>query len=239
MSIKQIIQESINRNPVGLKEALDEELRARVALALEAKMEDEDLEESHGVFRKGGSIGEKKPTGPIEVHDNPEDAKAHAKRLNAQLSPGEKKYYGIKYHVKPIKEGFAVVEDLEESASKYGVDTGPLMKANLWIKPAPLSKMAEALHKEGESGNWAIGQLNTPAGKSSQIAISIHNSKPEYYFDKGMNKEHSFYYDTGRGHRQTQETITITGMITIDKDGDVKPSGKVNMNARTTLMVFK
>jgi len=44
MSIKQIIQESINRNPVGLKEALDEELRARVALALEAKMNDENSE---------------------------------------------------------------------------------------------------------------------------------------------------------------------------------------------------
>jgi hypothetical protein len=49
MSIKQIIHESINKNPVGLKEALEEELRARVQLALEAKvaesdhdMEDED-----------------------------------------------------------------------------------------------------------------------------------------------------------------------------------------------------
>jgi hypothetical protein len=50
MSIKQIIQESVNRNPLGLKEALEEELRGRVALALEAKMseedEDEDLDES-------------------------------------------------------------------------------------------------------------------------------------------------------------------------------------------------
>ncbi len=42
MSIKQIIQESINKNPVGLKEALEEELRTRVALALEAKMNDEE-----------------------------------------------------------------------------------------------------------------------------------------------------------------------------------------------------
>jgi hypothetical protein len=46
MSIKQIIQESINQNPVGLKEALEAELSSRIALALEAKMnkeEDEDL----------------------------------------------------------------------------------------------------------------------------------------------------------------------------------------------------
>jgi hypothetical protein len=51
MSIKQIIKESMDKNPLGLKEALAEELRARVALALEAKMsedddyEDEDLDE--------------------------------------------------------------------------------------------------------------------------------------------------------------------------------------------------
>jgi hypothetical protein len=171
--VKQIIKEAMDRNPIGLKEALQEELKARVALALESKME----------------------------------------------------------------------EELDESASKYRVDTGPLMKANAWIKSAPLSKMAEELHKKGESGNFAIGHLNKPgdttSSKKSQIAISIGNSNPDYYFEKGMNKEHSFYYDTGRGHRQTQETITITGMITIDKEGNVKPSGKVNMNARTSLMVFK
>jgi hypothetical protein len=51
MSIKQIIQESVNRNPLGLKEALEAEMQARVRLALEAKMsemhddEDEDEDE--------------------------------------------------------------------------------------------------------------------------------------------------------------------------------------------------
>ena len=42
MSIQKIIQESINGNPLEMKEALAEELRARVALALEAKMKDEE-----------------------------------------------------------------------------------------------------------------------------------------------------------------------------------------------------
>ena len=75
--------------------------------------------------------------------------------------------------------------------------------------------------------------------KGSQVAISIGNSKPDYYFKKGMNKPHTFYYDTGRASKQTDETITITGMITIDKEGNLTSSGKVNQNARTTLMVFK
>lgn len=46
MSIKNILQESINKNPIDFKEALEEELRSRVALALEAKMsKDEDDDE--------------------------------------------------------------------------------------------------------------------------------------------------------------------------------------------------
>lgn len=42
MSVKDIIKEAMNENPIGVKGALEEELRARVALALEAKMNDEE-----------------------------------------------------------------------------------------------------------------------------------------------------------------------------------------------------
>jgi hypothetical protein len=42
MSVQKIIQESLNENPLEMKEALVEELRARVALALEAKMKDDE-----------------------------------------------------------------------------------------------------------------------------------------------------------------------------------------------------
>jgi hypothetical protein len=45
MSVQRIIQESVNKNPLGLKEAFAEELTERVRLALEAKMKDEIEEE--------------------------------------------------------------------------------------------------------------------------------------------------------------------------------------------------
>lgn len=48
MSIQKIIQESINENPLEMKEALAEELRNRIAIALEAKM-NEDLEEAEQI----------------------------------------------------------------------------------------------------------------------------------------------------------------------------------------------
>lgn len=45
MSIEKIIQESVNKNPLAMKEALEEELRGRLALALEAKMKKESDDE--------------------------------------------------------------------------------------------------------------------------------------------------------------------------------------------------
>jgi hypothetical protein len=41
MSVQKIIQEAVNRNPLSMKEALEEELFGRIRLALEAKMEEE------------------------------------------------------------------------------------------------------------------------------------------------------------------------------------------------------
>jgi dihydroneopterin aldolase len=40
MSIQKIIQEAVSKNPVGLKESLEEELAKRVAEAIEAKLEE-------------------------------------------------------------------------------------------------------------------------------------------------------------------------------------------------------
>lgn len=45
MSVQKIIQEAINKSPRDLKEALESELRDRIRLALEAKMEDEKDED--------------------------------------------------------------------------------------------------------------------------------------------------------------------------------------------------
>ena len=45
MSVQKILQESIEKNPLNLKEAFVEELRARLGLALEAKMYGEEVEQ--------------------------------------------------------------------------------------------------------------------------------------------------------------------------------------------------
>jgi hypothetical protein len=42
-----------------------------------------------------------------------DNAKAKAKRMNANLSPGEKKHYGLKYIVVPVKGGKFIKESVE------------------------------------------------------------------------------------------------------------------------------
>jgi hypothetical protein len=45
MSVREIIQHSLEKNPLAIKEALEAEMQARVRLALEAKMSEEDDED--------------------------------------------------------------------------------------------------------------------------------------------------------------------------------------------------
>ena len=69
MSVQKIIQESIEKNPLGLKGAFLEELQGRIALALEAKMamknkddgeseacEDDEVQESMRNIKRGHSL---------------------------------------------------------------------------------------------------------------------------------------------------------------------------------------
>ena len=52
MSLKNIIQESLNKNPMGLKEALTEELRARVAVVLESMISEKSDDKFDTEFKK-------------------------------------------------------------------------------------------------------------------------------------------------------------------------------------------
>ena len=40
MSVREIIQHSLDKNPLAMKESLEEEMKARVAAAIEARLDD-------------------------------------------------------------------------------------------------------------------------------------------------------------------------------------------------------
>ena len=83
--VKQIIKEAMEQNPLGLKEAVAEELRNRVALALEAKMEEmSGLEEAE--------VGK---AGPAKlVSYGPKGDKVTASKIAAHLAKRANDYSG-------------------------------------------------------------------------------------------------------------------------------------------------
>jgi hypothetical protein len=80
--------------------------------------DDEDVYEDgasvkYGVYKRGGSIGERK--GLIKTFDTKEEAQEYAKRQRRHLSPGERKYYKLGYTVKAVKPGEEVDEGRGDS----------------------------------------------------------------------------------------------------------------------------
>jgi hypothetical protein len=74
----------------------------------------ENKDSKYTVIRTGGSVGDKSFK---KEFDSEEKAKEYAKRMNNQLSPGEKKYYKIKYKViapknKPVFEEKTLAEKI-------------------------------------------------------------------------------------------------------------------------------
>ena len=91
MSIQKIIQEAIEKSPLGVKEAVQEELRSRIALALEAKMNEEEVEldEVTGANSDQAFDLKKKAeahkSAMLKHRDNP-GADSHEKFLKARTS---------------------------------------------------------------------------------------------------------------------------------------------------------
>lgn len=79
----------------------------------EALHDDWSIEHEYGVFRTGGSIGEKPGVVAnlggevgilVSTFNDEKDAKEYAKRMKGYLSPGERKYYGMSYKVKKLDD---------------------------------------------------------------------------------------------------------------------------------------
>lgn len=79
-------------------------------------VDEDNSSEKYSVVLLGGSIGDKrirsikqlKGESVIDtdsLYDSLNDAKAKAKRMNKILSPGDKKYYGLKYTIAKVVDG--------------------------------------------------------------------------------------------------------------------------------------
>jgi hypothetical protein len=134
------------------------------------------MQESFAVYRKGGSVGElsgQKDYHPthgklIKTFDDKDEATSHAKSMNKTLSPGEKKYYRINYHVKPLNE-----DNLDELT---GIHNNDAMKN--YVKSASRRNTVDAY----QTGKNMSG--NSPSNTQKQIGKQV---KRQGYIDKVVN----------------------------------------------------
>ena len=122
MSVNKIIREAMDKNPLGMKEALQEELTSRVALALEAKMKKEEDDMEDDMEDDDEDEDDSLSEGLDEV--TVANADLHYKLKNQALNLKKKmdKYEGGKDHDKFVgaKEKFdMIIKKLE------GIDTNP------------------------------------------------------------------------------------------------------------------
>jgi hypothetical protein len=84
------------------KEVIDETLNESKLRSVIRNLINEELEnqEKYIVIRSGGSIGEKEFK---KEFNSKEEAMDYARRMNKQLSPGEKSFYKIRYNVRKAK----------------------------------------------------------------------------------------------------------------------------------------
>ena len=174
--------------------------------ALTSKMKAME-EESYGVYRKGGSIGERdKSDHPkhgklTKTFDSADEAKSHAKGMNKVLSPGEKTYYRMKYHVKAIKEA-----QLDELTGKGKL---PHMKANY----------QDAKNIHSKEADWH-------AARADRHERRGEDDKAEHHMDVGSEHEH-------KAERAGSKLKRANALMTRAKAvSDIKSSKAASKSAR-------
>jgi hypothetical protein len=151
----------------GIDRGLDPKLKPELDALRDSIKESLTEGVDYAVMLTGGSIGDKlrprdaKGYVGMDVDKDEwllslDNAKAKAARMNKTvLSPGEKKHYGLKYVVVPVKDGKFIKESVMEGTSDYGGRAG-LTKAET-LKIA--QKFADAAASvDTEKGKWTVNK---------------------------------------------------------------------------------
>lgn len=163
MSVKAIINESVNKNPIGLKEALETELRARVAEALEAKLaeakgEDDDTDEDEDEDEEDEHDEDEEEEAIDEALSPSQRAAREANRTGGRLAKGDNR--NALHSELRGKKGSA--------RTAMGVDP---------IKGSAMSDYGKSkMSKIGKHGSAYDNSDNTSTAKDNRLS-SLHKSR--------------------------------------------------------------
>lgn len=202
MSIQKIIQESINKNPLEVKEALAEELKSRISEALAAKMEEVDLDEavevrhdrymrSHGKKARdtghpGSWMFTHKEYGTPDYNDDKEVHTVRGKFSDAKKSAqkwakehGHRSVY-VMESVEQIDEGL----DFQNKTSRSGAST-----THIYHNGKHLGTIAKHFTKSNPNGSYRI-QYNSDTIPAGSKGLHAHEGLPSQDAAKKLVSKH-------------------------------------------------
>lgn len=185
MSIQKIIQESINKNPLEVKEAISEELRVRIAAALEAKInEAEELDEIS--YRDSGAQNMMRAS---------RKADKEADKVRAQAAKAAAKEAAKK---KPVEEETDLSEAAEKPTHQYYATTQYMHPSEMKLlhdkkKPFATEKEAFAhIKSRGGRQDGSIHKVHTATGKIVSVR-HVAGGQAGYVSDVGRGDPKSVH----------------------------------------------
>lgn len=208
---KKIIAESINRNPIGVKEALSEELRNRVSIILERKLNEKDDDDEDEDDDEDDDDDEDE-----DDKDMKEETDAEYRRKKMQRESHGPLMKASKWIGKQSLEKLAHHPEIND---KKGHTT--LYHGHIHDEFNPNKKTHVALLSHGKPDE-------------SHISSGYNHEKVGYH------KNHAWYEDTGLGHKFHRTSLRVTGHVHIHPDGKVEHHGNSSeMKRPHNLMVYK
>lgn len=213
--VRKIIKEAMEQNPLGLKEAVAEELRNRVALALEAKMEEmSGLEEAE--------VGK---AGPAKlVSYGPKGDKVTASKIAAHLAKRANDYSGgnaeiiKKLSIEVSKHGDATANELIGKHKAIAKNVGMDAKAahNLISGAASALKESVDLEEAFKVGSKVKvdSEKDDDHGKSGKVVIAKNRAYVVQFAD---GKRGSFNED-----ELVNESVKLKEAITAQNKKDAE-----------------
>jgi hypothetical protein len=206
MSVQRIIQESIEKNPLGLKEAFAEELSNRIRLALEAKMSEEidQLDEAsvktfmgkHQVIHKGDVVA---------TYVAKYEAQDHARQINDEERRNRKK--------KTYKED----EDLDEEVEQLDE-----------LSPGVLGRYMHKSSGMDDSKDKNVGSIRRLSAQGKAHRVLGNDKEADRLRDKSKKRSAGFAkalarHDAATGFKKQGDRPAVKGSP-VDKATKKMPS---------------
>lgn len=197
-------------------------------------------DEAYGVYRKGGSIGDKRDNYHpvygqlVSKHDTAQSAHDKAKSLRSGLSSGEKKYYKMTYHSKPIKEHTIDESNISEAADHEHPYNRPHDEPSVSHSKLKAGEHARAPYNRIVFGG-ALSKMWHAKNKSGQVKAFVNSdaAKKHALSEEVVSEAGAFSYGAKPPRKGTEKyRIAQANKKYLDSRPVIEPNDQMVGNAK-------